>query len=62
MVQIGRAPKRRLEELQALACDFARVKYSTVAEEPFWREIKRFYERAPLLFEETDQWLRAEHD
>jgi exosortase A-associated hydrolase 2 len=57
LVQVGRAPKRRIEELAALAGHMGRAHYESVMEEPFWREIKRFYERADALFGATDAWL-----
>jgi hypothetical protein len=28
-----------------------------VPEEPFWKEIQQFYDRAPNLFSRTLQWL-----
>lgn len=57
LVQIaaeGAPPRRDLAALEA-ACPRARV--ASVVEEPFWKEIKTFYQRAGRLFDVTRQWL-----
>lgn len=33
--------------------------YTEVVEEPFWKEIKRYYATAPDLFDKTLQWLQG---
>jgi len=55
IVQIGRTdrPKKEFQEIsQLLGADLR-----CVVEEPFWREIKRFYGKAPNLFDATLEWL-----
>lgn len=47
-------------ELESLANTKAAATYSSVIEEPFWREIKTFYQRADNLFDTTMQWLGAQ--
>lgn len=57
LVQIaaeGAPPRRDLAALEA-ACP--RVRVASVVEEPFWKEIKTFYQRAERLFDVTRQWL-----
>lgn len=49
------APPR--EDLVALAKGWGRTDVEGVAEEPFWREIRKFYARAPRLFEATTRWM-----
>lgn len=43
--------------LEALAVNTPRVTLSSVVEEPFWREIRTFYQRADNLFDTTVRWL-----
>lgn len=60
LVQVARQhglPASQMVDLQALyrQCDLA-----VAAEEPFWKEIKTYYERADELFGITMKWLNDE--
>lgn len=57
IVQIDRQPGRAAPELTALAERYQNATVAFVQEEPFWKEIARFYEQAPSLFNETRRWL-----
>ena len=60
IVHIDRvAGARRPAELQELVGHYADGTLLTVQEEPFWKEIPRFYETAPNLFATTLSWLEA---
>lgn len=62
VVQIAQAvqAKERLE-LRSLAESFADGEFARVTEQPFWREIKAFYGRAPALEKTTQDWLDSKH-
>ena len=60
VVQIDRQPGRASAELQLLTESYSRATLTSVSEEPFWKEIQRFYEQAPNLFAATTSWLRVE--
>jgi uncharacterized protein len=49
------APAR--EDLEKLGARCPEVAIATAVEEPFWREIKVFYQRAADLFRVTFEWL-----
>ena len=53
------AAGRPAADLEALARCYARAELVTAREEPFWKEIEAFYERAPRLFDSTLTWLEA---
>lgn len=59
VVQIDRQPGRTSPELQQLAASYAGATLTAVQEEPFWKEILRFYDQAPNLFPATLEWLRT---
>jgi exosortase A-associated hydrolase 2 len=59
IVQIDRQPGRVPAELQQLASSYQRATLEFAQEEPFWKEIARFYDRAPNLFAVTSKWLSA---
>jgi hypothetical protein len=59
IVQIDRQP-RPSPELQQLASRHARAALAFAQEEPFWKEIASFYDRAPSLFAVTDEWLKGQ--
>lgn len=46
-------------DLKALAASFAVATLNAVQEEPFWKEIPRYYQEAPDLFAATDDWIDA---
>jgi len=58
IVHIDRvAAAREPGELQHLARQYRHATLTTVKEEPFWKEIERFYNVAPDLFSVTLGWL-----
>jgi exosortase A-associated hydrolase 2 len=59
VVQIDRQPGRQDAELEAFASTYKRGVLAFAQEEPFWKEIARFYDRAPALFATTSEWLRV---
>ncbi len=60
IVHIDRvAGARPSAELEELAGRYVNATFLTVQEEPFWKEIPRFYESAPNLFASTLSWLAA---
>jgi exosortase A-associated hydrolase 2 len=62
IVQIERsAAARPSAEGQALASRFPRGELRVVQEEPFWKEIPRFYDTAPNLWQATLDWM-TRHD
>lgn len=56
--QVDRQAGRKDMELQRLAASYSTATLVTVQEEPFWKEIPRFYERAPQLVAATQEWVR----
>lgn len=58
IAQVDRQPGRTDAELQRLAAAHPNATLISVQEEPFWKEIARFYEQAPNLFAATREWLR----
>jgi len=59
VAQIDRQSGRTDPELQAFAGGYERSTLISVAEQPFWKEIAHFYDRAPALFAATAEWLRT---
>lgn len=59
IVQIDRQTARTPPELQQLAATYPGATLTAVQEEPFWKEILRFYDQAPNLFPATLEWLRT---
>ena len=59
VVSVDRQAGRIPPELQSLAASYQRGVVVSAQEEPFWKEIARFYDRAPALFGVTTEWLRA---
>jgi exosortase A-associated hydrolase 2 len=58
VVQLDRAPNAPPQaELTALAGRYAAGALVQVQEEPFWKEIERFYDTAPNLFAATLEWM-----
>ena len=51
---------RPVPELDKLAGTYARGTAQFAQEEPFWKEIQRFYDRAPKLFSVTREWMVRE--
>lgn len=61
IVQIGRDNQKPKKQLESLRASYRRAELSLCVEEPFWKEIKTFYPRAPRLFAATLDWLQT-HD
>ena len=57
IVHINKLPGRPAPELEQLAGCYANARVVFAQEEPFWKEIQRFYDSAPALFQATRQWL-----
>jgi exosortase A-associated hydrolase 2 len=59
IVQVERAPNAAPSaELQKVRLCYSRAVLGVVQEEPFWKEIQRFYGTAPNLFATTLEWLK----
>ena len=58
IVQVDPQP-RPAADLQRLAASYREATVKFAQEEPFWKEIARFYQEAPSLFDVTSQWLEA---
>jgi len=59
IAQIERQAVRPVPELQQLAAQYARAELVLTQEEPFWKEILRWYSSAPNLFQATEAWIAA---
>jgi len=57
IVQIAKEGKPVRKDVQALAEAYETVDVLQADEEPFWREIKKYYGRANNLFSATKRWL-----
>jgi exosortase A-associated hydrolase 2 len=60
ITQIDAKPGRPAPDLQQLAARYARAHSAYAQEEPFWKEIPRWYSQAPNLFAVTTDWLNAQ--
>lgn len=58
IVQIGNAGQKPSEGLKELQAGYPSADLRQAAEEPFWKEIKRFYRKADHLFQTTLDWLQ----
>jgi hypothetical protein len=58
IVQIDKQA-RPAADLQRLAAGYGSSALEFAQEEPFWKEIARFYQSAPNLFDVTSAWLSA---
>lgn len=56
IVQIDKLA-RPAGDLQRLTASYASATLQFAQEEPFWKEIARFYQNAPNLYEVTNAWL-----
>lgn len=57
VVQIDRGPKPLRADIKRFQAEYARAMLLQVVEQPFWKEIKEFYTRAPRLSAATLEWL-----
>jgi len=62
VVQIDRTAGRVQADLQQLVERYGDATLATVQEEPFWKEIARFYDEAPKLYSITLDWQKAARD
>lgn len=61
VVNIDRAPQPRpVPDLERLVSHLTAATSVAVQEEPFWKEIARFYDTAPALYAATLSWLEAQ--
>lgn len=60
IVQIGKEGQPIQSDLKSLQETYQAATLRTAVEEPFWKEIKRWYRAAPSLFETTLGWMQ--HD
>lgn len=58
VVQVEPQP-RPAPDLQRLSESYRNATLVFAQEEPFWKEIARFYQTAPQLFSVTNEWLAA---
>ena len=59
VVHVDRQPGKPVPELTRLAESYPNATLALAQEEPFWKEIARFYGDAPGLSEQTLSWLDA---
>ena len=57
LVQIARKEGSLSQPIKSLAGRIGNCETALVVEEPFWKEIKRYYARAENLFRVTGDWL-----
>jgi exosortase A-associated hydrolase 2 len=57
IVELGKEKQTAREELIKLSNIYRKCDYKYAVEEPFWREIKRYYGRAENLFNMTLNWI-----
>lgn len=57
IVQVDRQPGRIMPELQQMASTYPQGTVALAQEDPFWKEIPRFYDKAPSLFAVTTDWM-----
>lgn len=57
VVHIDRQPGKPVPEFDRLVASYPNGTLLFAQEEPFWKEIPRFYGAAPALFERTLSWL-----
>lgn len=60
IVQINPQEGQGCERLKPLADLYRHADLRETVEEPFWKEIKRYYERAGNLFDVTLNWVRGQ--
>ena len=59
IVQVGKDGQPLHSDLEALQETYPVADLQGIVEEPFWKEIKRWYWAAPNLFEITLAWMAA---
>ena len=62
VMQIAASESQKVRaDLEALRAAYPRGEYQRCIEEPFWKEIRAFYGRAPNLERLTLEWLEKSH-
>jgi exosortase A-associated hydrolase 2 len=61
IIQISRQDTRVSPTMKRLRERYPNGTLTVAVEEPFWKELRRFYSKAENLYEKTIRWLR-EHD
>lgn len=59
IIQIGKDGQPIHPDLKALQETYSVADLQSVVEEPFWKEIKRWYRAAPNVFDATLAWMAA---
>jgi hypothetical protein len=59
IVQMGRDGQAIRQDLKGLQETYRSADLRAAVEEPFWKEIKRWYGTAPSLFETTLAWIEG---
>jgi len=59
VANVDKQPGRPVPELDQLSSSYERGTLAFAQEEPFWKEIARFYDQAPNLFQVTREWMRT---
>lgn len=57
IVQIGKENKPLSKDLEALAMRYSVCELAQVVEDTFWKEIKKYYDRAEQLYRATFEWV-----
>jgi hypothetical protein len=57
IVQCGKEGQPLRNDLKTLAEKYSRAELVQAVEEPFWREIKRYYGKADNLFNVSLNWM-----
>lgn len=60
IVQVGKEGQPIHPDLKVLQGTYPAADLQSAVEEPFWKEIKRWYRTAPNLFESTLAWMAAQ--
>ena len=60
IVQVAPAPGRQVPELVELAASYENATLTFAQEDPFWKEIPRFYSEAANLFAVTMAWQESQ--
>jgi hypothetical protein len=58
-IQINRKLGLGVRRIQILDSLYPNISLQEVEEQPFWKEIKEYYSKAPNLFNTTLEWLQT---
>ena len=59
VVQLNRREGQGIDRLSPLSNLYSEGEIIEAVEDPFWKEIKRYYAKAPNLYDVTESWLRS---